>query len=1088
MKLAVCLFLASIGLCAYGQADRTSVTGTVVDTSGALVPNAAITVTDTRTAEARNTTSGEDGRYVFVNLIPSVYTIVAQAPGLGPATYTEINLVVGQERTVNIILQPASVSSEVTVSAGELTTIDVSSAAIGTTINSREVATLPLNGRQLSQLYLLVPGAQTAGGGSYDNIRFSGMANQQNEIKIDGIEASSIIDASPGNLDGEVSTGFRLQSSLETVEEFNVKSSNYPAEYGTGDGGQITVITKSGGNQFHGTMFDYIRNDAMDARNFYDKATKTPLKLNQFGASVGGAIVRNKAFFFGDYEGLRQRSGTNLIATVPSLAARAIAVPSIQPLLAGYPIGQTHTSNPLLDIAQINGSNPINEDYGNLRLDYHLSDKYTMFLRYSRDQGYLQSPLDVSGSYSQVTAVPQNLVYTLQQLLSPTIINETKIGFNGAKTRIAGYAPDIPGVDVASGIAVSFAGKVAIPGIGGQGASAAASTLGNLVRGNSSQNGRREPYTGYTLSFIDNLSVIKQNHNLKFGVEFRPITLWTDRQGGTTYTFPSIDALLANQPSNIQWLSDVSAPDPWHNGITGVRKVNQYYLIGYAQDEWKLKPTITINYGLRYEYYHPLTEARGLGVLFNAYTGQIEPSNKSWYRSSKLNFGPRVGIAWSPSRFHDKTVFRIGAGYYYGPGQTEDQIQPIDSDRASTTLTSNIAFPINPAQLLANYNINNPNLGYQPRGYAPTYTIPERILSYTASWQQQLPGDTVLTVAYVGSQGRNLFLRSWTNGIVGVNMNPTTGAGIPVLQFGNRFAQVDFKTSGGTMHYDSLQTTVNRRFSKGLTAGFQWTYGHSIGNTGGSNEAQTTQNPFYYGQDHGNNAFDVRHSINLSLLYQLPFQFQNRLAKLLGSGWEVGGILNGRTGLPMDITISRPDIVYQVNGTDTYVASPIVQSGRIMTTPVVNNPYGGAFRSNRRPDVVQGVDPFLKGANGTTFLNPAAFAIPQPGKFGNLGRFALHGPGMSQLDLTLHKIFPIREQMNMEFRAEVYNIFNKANFNNPPAVLNYALGTGANQIQPGSAYTAAAAGSSFGVLNSTVSNTIGLGAQRQIQLSLRFNF
>ncbi|MEI9814100.1 MAG: hypothetical protein WDO18_16295 [Acidobacteriota bacterium] len=181
-----------------------------------------------------------------------------------------------------------------------------------------------------------------------------------------------------------------------------------------------------------------------------------------------------------------------------------------------------------------------------------------------------------------------------------------------------------------------------------------------------------------------------------------------------------------------------------------------------------------------------------------------------------------------------------------------------------------------------------------------------------------------MTVAYVGSQGRNLFLRSWTNGITGVTTNPTTGAGNALLQFGPQFAQVDYKTSGGNDHYDSLQTTLNRRFSKGLTAGFQWTYGHSIGTTGGSNEAQTTQNPFDFKVDHGNNAFDVRHSANLSLLYQLPLKFQRRGIEALAGGWEVGGIMNARTGLPIDITIARPDLAYRVNSTGAFVASPIV--------------------------------------------------------------------------------------------------------------------------------------------------------------------
>ena len=340
----------------------------------------------------------------------------------------------------------------------------------------------------------------------------------------------------------------------------------------------------------------------------------------------------------------------------------------------------------------------------------------------------------------------------------------------------------------------------------------------------------------------------------------------------------------------------------------------------------------------------------------------------------------------------------------------------------------------------------------------------------------------------MGSTDRNLFLRSWTNGIVGVTTNPTTGAGSAILKYGARYAQIDFKTSGGTDHYDSMQTTLNRRFSKGLTAGLQWTYGHSIGNTGGSNEAQTTQNPFNYGQDRGNNAFDVRHSMNASVLYQVPFKSDNKIANYLAGGWEVGGIVNARTGLPIDVTLSRPDIVYQINGTNQYVQSPILNGTTVTTTAVIDNPYGGAFRNNRRPSVVAGVDPFLHTGDGRFFLNPAAFTFPTPGQFGNLGRFALHGPGLSQFDFTTHKKFPIDEKRNLEFRAEFYNLFNHANFANPPAVLATGLGTASNQIQPGQPYSPAVAGAAFGVFNSTVSKDVGLGAQRQIQLSLRLNF
>jgi hypothetical protein len=1076
------------------QTDTAQLSGVVSDTSGAVIPGAKVTITNQRTGEQRSTTASEHGSYALTNLRPATYKVSGEAPSLASSEYRDVNLAVGQQRTINIILQPASVTTEVTVSSGELTVIDVSSAALGTNVNEREVANVPLNGRQLSQLYLLAPGAQTAGSGSYDNIRFSGRANQQNEIRFDGVEATAIVDASPGNLNGESSSPFRLQSSLENVQEFRVESSNYPAEFGTGTGGQISIVTKSGTNEFHGSLFHYLRNDALDARNYFDGPDKSPLRLNQFGASIGGPIKKERAFFFAAFEGLRQSAAFNLIQTVPSQAARARAVPAIQRLLDGFPAGTTPTTNPDLDFAHANFRQTTEENYGSLRLDYKFSDKYTAYVRYFRDQGENWQPMDVTGSAFVVQAVPQNALLHLQQVLSSNLINETKAGFNGYKTRANGFAPAVNGIDL-SLISVDISGSTAIAGIGGQGASAGTARLGGLVRSNSTQNGRGQPYTNYTVSFVDNLSWIRGDHNMKFGVEIRPIRLYTDRLGGTTYTFSNVNDFLINRPSQVQFLGDVSAPSPFNGGATGVREARQTYYIGYAQDQWKIRPTLTMSYGLRYEYYSVLSEVRDLAVLFDADSGQLLDPSHPFYRSSKLNFAPRLAFTWSPQKFNSRTAFRVGAGYHFGPGQTEDQLQPIESDRVSRTLTG-VQFPVLPAEIIANYDINDPNLGFQPRAYSVNgYTLPEKVLSYTASIQQQLPGNAVFTVAYVGSQGRNLFLRSWTNRMINVGMNPLTGAGIPMLQFGNRFAQIDYKTSGGRDHYDSMQTTLNRRFSHGLTFGSQWTWGHSIGNTGGSNEAQTATNPEDFEADRGNNAFDVRHSVNVSTLYELPFGRSgklpggpsNRLATVL-TGWQVGGVWNYRTGLPLDLKITRPDVVYLDPRNNTFVNAPILASGSPVTVPVVNVPGGGAFRNVRRPDVVAGANPFLQTGDKRWIINPAAFAVPAPGTYGNLGRFALHGPSLSQFDLTLQKRFAISERLGIEFRSELYNILNRANFANPPATLNNALGTGANQLQPGQAFSTAAAGGAFGVANSTVERTVGLGTNRQIQLSLRFMF
>lgn len=1088
------LLLSAAASLLFGQADQARLTGLVSDSSGAVIPGATIKVVNQRTGRDRTVQSDEQGRYSLVNLPASQYKVTGAAADLGPSEYTDITLTAGQERTLNIILQPASQTTEVTVSSGELVVVDTSSARVGANVNEREVARLPLNGRQLSQLYLMAPGAQTAGGGSYDNIRFSGRANQQNAVRFDGVEGSSIIDASPGNLNGETSTGFRLQSSIENVQEFRVESSNYPAEFGTGTAGQISIVTKSGGNQLHGSLFDYVRNDFFDARNFFDKASPAPLRLNQFGGSVGGPIQKEKFFFFASYEGLRQRAYQNILEAVPSASARARAVPSIQPLMAAYPTGIA-TSNPDLDLAQLVGTAPVDENYGSIRLDYRFNDRYSLTARYFRDQGEMIQPLGVTGNYSRTTAVPQNGVVTLQQILRSNLINETKFGFNGSKSRLNGVAPSVNGLDLSS-VSIDFTGSATIAGIGGQGASGGAARIGGLIRSSSAQNGRAQPYTNYTLTFTDNLSWIKGAHSLKFGVEVRPVRLYTDRLGATTYTFSNINSLLTNTPSQVQVLGDVSAPNPLHGGATGNRFLKQTYSIGYVQDEWKIRPNLTMNYGLRYEYYSPMHEDRGLFTFFDMNTGNLDFNpDRAWYSSSTKNFGPRLAFTWAPDKLKNNTVLRIGAGYYFGPGQSEDQVQPIDSDRVTVTQTSNIAFPVASQSIVNSFDVNNFK-NFAPRVYAPGYTLPEKVLSYTASVQQRLPFDTVLTMAYVGSQGRNLFLRSWTNVITGVSMNPTTGAGIPVLQYGDRFAQMDYKTSGGRDHYDSLQTTLNRRFSHGLTIGSQWTWGHSIGNTGGSNEAQTAQNPFNFNQDRGNNAFDVRHSFNATALYELPFGKDKTFMKnaagwvneLLG-GWELGGVVNARTGLPIDLTIARNDIAYRINSTGQIVDGPIVSNGQILTTPVINNPYGGAFRSNRRPSMVAGVNPYLSNANDSrVFLNPAAFTFPAPGEFGNIGRWALHGPSLAQLDLTLHKKFRITERQGLEFRAEVYNIFNHTNFANPVSRLNNALGVNANQLQPGAPFTLAAAGGSFGYATSTVTKDVGLGASRQMQLSLRYIF
>ncbi|CAN5580450.1 hypothetical protein BH10ACI3_BH10ACI3_20390 [soil metagenome] len=1179
---AISLLLFAFIINISAQSDG-RITGTVTDANGGVVPGATVTVTNELTGEARNVTAKDDGTYLVVALKPTKYSVTASGGNFEP-TKRVTEVLVGQQAEVDIVLQAKGVAAQVDVMSGEDTIVNTSSAAMSANVNPREVAGLPINGRQLSQLYLQAPGGVNSGTGTFSDIRFSGRANNQNVIRYDGVEGTAIIDASPGNLNGEIPSPFRLQSSLENVQEFRVDSSNFPAEFGTGTGGQISVVTKSGGNKFHGSAFEYIRRDGLDARNFFENSSpgiaKSKLKLDQFGGSVGGPIIKNKLFFFGSYERYRGRFGLNFVEAAPSLslAAPGAIIPGsittsnplgtpVNPLIQPY-ITAFRAPNAVVvpggsavsgfDIVQLQDNQKTDEKAYAARFDYQVNDLNKLYFRFFRDEGTDIAPEGVSGRVATISAVPQNGVLGWQSILHKdgSLINEFKLGYNGARTRINGQAPTVNGLDFST-LILNISGSVANTGIAGQGTSSGISIPGGLVRANSATNGRGQPYTPYSLGFIDSLNWTKGNHNFKFGGELRLIRMYTDRLGGTTYTFSNLAAFLANTPASVQYLGDVSAPSPFNNGFTGQRKAEQEYYIGYGQDEWKIRPGLTLSYGLRYEYYAPLREANNAQVLFNIDTGVLRPSNEAAFKSSKTNFGPRVALTWSPNQAGDgffaggKTVFRGGIGLYYGPGQTEDQIQPIESDRVSSTVTSGslLAFPANIPGIIANFNSNPANRSYQPRAYSSSYQIPERILQYSLSWQQQLWGNMTATIGYVGSQGRNLFLRSVANRILPGQATILNGANIPtgvgvvnrtnaggqvigvttVRQFSivsgatvqNPYAEIDYKTSGGDDKYNALQMSLQRSFRSGLTMNAQYSFGSSHGLTAGSNEARTSAQLDNFEADRGRNNFDVRHTFNLSALYELPIGAGQRfnLGKagnaILGN-WQLGGIVNARSGVPVEVLVVRPDIVVQcqqaagcsngaggtfANGFTANLPSfgtafPALPTGFVA---VVNTPGGGNSRNIRRPDLIAGVNPYLN--NDRNFINPAAFATPAPGQWGNFPRNELSGPIFRQIDMILAKKIRVTETTNFEFRTEIFNIFNQTNFANPSTTINNALpnltfntttlaysATTSNVVQPGQALTKAAAGATFGLLRSTVGRTVGLGSNRQIQFALRFNF
>src|SRR5712664_3866504 len=432
LTLAILLFPVA----AFAQSDSGLISGSVKDQNGAIVQGASVIAKNDRTGEERTITTNADGTFSIRALKASVYTVTATASGLG-AKVANVEVNVGQESTLNLTLRVAELTASINVTSGDEVWVTTSSASIGANVSPREVEGLPINGRQLSQLYLQAPGASNSGSGTFGDIRFSGRATEQNIIRYDGIEGTAIIDTSPGNLNGEIPTPFRLQSSLENVQEFRVDSNSYPAEYGTGTGGQINVLTKSGGKDFHGSAFEYFRNDKLDAANFFDNiiGQKSKLRMNQFGGSIGGPIKRDKAFFFFSYEGYRLRGGINSIEAVPGLASRICAAPlgagtvacnaataALIPAFRAPGAVTIRTGPDLFDTVQLQANNIVNENTAALRIDYRFNQRHSAYFRFFRDQGSNLQPDGVTGRKISIRQVPQNGVFALQSILRPTLL------------------------------------------------------------------------------------------------------------------------------------------------------------------------------------------------------------------------------------------------------------------------------------------------------------------------------------------------------------------------------------------------------------------------------------------------------------------------------------------------------------------------------------------------------------------------------------------------------------------------------------------------------------------------------------------
>src|SRR5215468_3011493 len=811
LLFCTCIFSVSL----FAQ-DRAAIDGVVTDSTGAVIPNARIELDSAATGFHRAASSNERGLYELTPLPVGSYTITITKEGFKPTIINNVDLEYAQTRTFDVKLGVGQFEQSVSVSASA-ESVNRTNAEVSGVIDTQQIKQIPISGRNWASLMLLAPGAINYGDGAQRAIRFSGHSLDDSNFTFDGIDTSGVQEQTQ-------KADTRLNIALDAISEFRVSTGVYTAESGAAGGAQINVVSKTGSNQYHGSTFYAVRNDALDARStFDDPATGLPpFTLHQFGGSFGGAIKKDKAFFYANYEGLRQSLGQTFINFAPSAAFRARALaasPALKPILDAYPTGGTPV-NDNLDTNQITkvASDTIREDAGMFRFDYLFSGRTSMYARYNIDDAYIDNPTDAFGSHNVTPHIPTNVVLQLQHSFSPSTINEWKFGFNRANFHSFsfGTAPldvSIDGFDDVTGTSL-------------------------------------DTEVGNTFSVIDNLTMIRGRHTFKTGVDIRRIQLNNSGNTLTTssITYASGDDFINNQADKATYLQG--------EGVVGNRRT---FFQGYFQDEFKVTSNLTLNLGLRYEYYSVAHEILDRSAVVDIVgCGGFCPKGTPYYDPNTNDFGPRIGLAWAPSVFHGKTVIRTGYGIYYGGNQNDDFSDPAESAVPRYSLSSS-DFPALSYPLVAFLDPKN-------QLFSPKAIDRHRKDLYYENWdfvvQQQLPGNIVAQVGYVGSAGHHLFTRHTINLI-----DPATGKR-PLAGFGS----FGLKSNVGNNNFNALQTSMQRRFTKGFLfqANYMWSHGIADASIG-SGESVAFERQFCRACDRSNTNIDVRHNVTINGVYQLPF-------------------------------------------------------------------------------------------------------------------------------------------------------------------------------------------------------------------------
>ena len=1016
----------------FAQVNRGSLTGTVRDSSGGVVPGATVTASRAATGFTRTTISSGSGAYSIPELPVGMYIVTVTLKGFQTVKYERLEIALEHTTTLNVELRVSSAAQERVEVVGSTQQLDETSNTLGTNIELKQLKELPLDGRDWATLTDMVPSAvDTAGGpgaGNQRSIRYAGRGRDDNNYTYDGIDATYVINQSQLYF-------VRLAVPLDTIDEIRVNPMLATAQTGATAGAQLALASPSGTNAFHGDAYEYLRNDVFDALDPIDSLNPThepPFHLNQFGGSLGGPIQQDKTFFFAAYEGYRQSLGQTLIGYVPSAAFSAQVLaqsPALTPVINAYPQGQISTSKP--DVAEFVGQGRQTglEDSEMLRLDHRFSGATNLFVRASNDRAIYFLPYSPSsGQYlnerEEMKSYPVNSLIALSHVFSPTLINETKFGFNRGTT-------DTHYLNQTGSLyAISVAGLTTL------------------------NNGRVSIGVGNTFAGIDDLTWVKGRHVIKTGVEVRRVQMNQGNSSYGTVSFNSLTSFAADQ----SYKASITGTYP----VNGLRKTDFF---GYFQDEFKWQPNLTLNLGVRYTIFGIFSEAYDRDIPFDFSTCLSNTNSPPWNGTGYCNLGasfgpgnygdvdPRLAIAWAPAAFGGKTVIRGGFGIYHEDGQLDDQNIADKNEVLSYALTPKncpgLGFPIVVGANGSPACINGTN--------SPNSEERDRKDTYADQWglsvEHALPGNFLASVSYVGSIGRHLLTESYVN-----VENPLTG-----VRPYPAFSQIPWRGTVGDSNYEALSISLKRTFSHGFLASANYTWAHEIdddSNGSGDGDSITPQNvscqPLGASAcgEYASGAFDVRHVFNANAIYELPFgpgkAFLNQagaLRAIFGS-WSLSTNFTARTGFPVDLTTSA------------------------------TGPDGNT--NEQRPNVVPGQPFYLAGGN----FNPAAFCTPgtadplypggvcPPGLgvagFGDVPRNFLRGPGAWQMDLGLSKRIPVTEEVQLQFRAEAFNFFNRPMYASPDGLIS---------------------ASDFGIIYLPLNTTpVGMGTPRQLQFSLKLQF